>query len=132
MLQSPDPKRIQLLSTENTCKSPMCLADARARSSAVLRDSSFKSTDVTGSNGGCERALNTTSRPQAGSAGGRGECNPFAPLRKITTSACLQIDCPPCGERNEAMLLHTLSVLMVEIHYPACTVENSEHPTGCK
>ncbi len=60
MLQSLGPKRIQLLSTENSCKSPMCLADARARRSAVLRDSSFKSTDVTGSNGGCEKALNTT------------------------------------------------------------------------
>ncbi len=89
----------------------MHLVDARARRSAVLRDSFFKSTDVTGSNGGCERALNTTSRPQGGTAGGRGECYPLAPLRKLTTSACLPIDCLPCGEGNEAIAAtYTFSV----------------------
>ncbi len=49
-MQSPGPKRIQLLSTENACKSLMCLADVMTRKSAVLRDGFFKSTDVTGSN----------------------------------------------------------------------------------
>ncbi len=39
-LQSPGPKRIQSLSTEKACKSPRRLADASARRSAVLRDSS--------------------------------------------------------------------------------------------
>ncbi len=41
-LQSPGPKRIQSLSTENACKSPMRLAEASARRSVVLKDSSFK------------------------------------------------------------------------------------------
>ncbi len=96
---------------KNVCKSPMCLAEARARRSVVLRDSSFKSMDVTGSNGGCERALNTTSRPQGGTEGGCGGCNLLAPLRILTTSACLPIDCPHCGERNEAIAAtYTFSV----------------------
>ncbi len=61
--------------------------------------------------GGCERALNTTSRPQGGTAGGRGECNLLSPLRKLTTNACPPIDCLPCGERNEALAAkYTFSV----------------------
>ncbi len=81
----------------------MRLAEARAKRSVVLRDSSFKPTDVKGSNGGCEGALNTTSRSHGGTEGGRGGSNLFAPLRKLSTMACLPIDCLPCGERNEAM-----------------------------
>ncbi len=68
----------------------MRLAEARARSTVVLRDSSFKATYVKGSNGGCERALNTTSWSQGGNKGGRGVF--FAPLRKLTTKVFLPND----------------------------------------
>ncbi len=47
-LQSPGPKRIQLLSTENVCKSHIRLAEASAIRNAILIDSSFKSTDAKG------------------------------------------------------------------------------------
>ncbi len=39
MLQSQGPKRMLSLSTEKACKSTMRLAEARARTSVVLRDS---------------------------------------------------------------------------------------------
>ncbi len=51
----------------------MRLAEARARSSALWE--SFISTDAKGSSCSCERAINTTSRSQGGTEGGRGECN---------------------------------------------------------
>ncbi len=50
----------------------MRLAEVSARRSVVLKDSSFKPTDVKGSKGGWERALNTTSRSQGGTEGGLG------------------------------------------------------------
>ncbi len=128
-LQPPGLKRIQSLSKENMCKSPICFSEARARRSALLRDSSFISTDAKGSSDSYERALNTTSRSQGGNEGGRGGCNLLAPLRKLTTSTCLPINCPPSGERNEAIAATYTAMLMVEIHYPVCIVENAEHPT---
>ncbi len=91
-------RQIQLLSTENMCKSFMRLAEARARRSVLLRDKSFISMDVKCSSDSCERAFNITQSPQGGTAGVRRECNLLAPLRKLTTSACLPIDCPASGE----------------------------------
>ncbi len=122
-LQSPGPNQMQSLSTEKACKSSMRLAEARARRTVVLRDSSFKPTDAKGSNGGCERALNTTSCSQGGNKSGRGGCSLFAPLRKLTTKAFLPNDCPLCGERTR----QCRSVSMATIHYPVCTAGNSEH-----
>ncbi len=56
---------MQLLSTEKACKCFMRLAEAKARRTVVLRNSSFKPTDVKGPNGGCERALNPLPGPRA-------------------------------------------------------------------
>ncbi len=56
-LQSPGPNRMQSLSTEKACKCSMSLAEAKARGTLVLRNSSFKPTDVKGPNGGCEKLL---------------------------------------------------------------------------
>ncbi len=90
----------------------MRLAEARARRSVILRDSSFKPTDVKGSNDGpCERALNTASRSQVRTEGGLGGCSLLALLRKLTTMAFLPIDCPSFGEQNVAMAAtYTFSV----------------------
>ncbi len=87
----------------------MRLAEARARRSVILRDSSLKRTDVKGSDGGCERALNTTSRSQGGTEGGRGGCSLFAPLRKLTTMASLPI-VRPVGNETRQWRPHRLSV----------------------
>ncbi len=43
----------------------MRLAEAKARRTVVLRNSSFKPTDVKGPNGGCEKALNPVPGPRA-------------------------------------------------------------------
>ncbi len=85
----------------------MRLAEARARRSVLLRDSSFISTDAKGSSDSYKRALNTTSRPQVGLQVGTGGCNLLAPLRKLTTSTCLTIDSPPSGEWKEPFHKHS-------------------------
>ncbi len=56
---------MQSLSIEKACKCSMRLAEAKARRTVVLRNSSFKPTDVKGPNGGNERALNPLSGPRA-------------------------------------------------------------------
>ncbi len=56
---------MQSLSTEKACKCSMHLAEAKARRTVVLRNISFKPTDVKGPNGGREKALNPHPRPRA-------------------------------------------------------------------
>ncbi len=63
-LQSPGPSRMQSLSTEKACKYSMRLAEAKARRTVVLRNSSLKPTDVKGPNGCNERALNPLPGPR--------------------------------------------------------------------
>ncbi len=63
---------MQSLSTEKACKCSMRLAEAKARRTVVLRNSSFKPTDVKGPNGGNERALNPLPGPS-----GHGGCSLF-------------------------------------------------------
>ncbi len=64
-LQSPGPNRMQSLSTEKACKCSMRFAEAKARRTVVLRNSSFKPTDVKGPNGCNERALTPLPGPRA-------------------------------------------------------------------
>ncbi len=52
------------LSTEKACKCSMRLAEAKARRTVVLRNRSFKPTDVKGPNGGCEKTLNPLPRAE--------------------------------------------------------------------
>ncbi len=54
----------------------MRLAEAKARRTVVLRNSSFKPTDVKGPNGGNERALNPLPGPRAETSG-HGGCSLF-------------------------------------------------------
>lgn len=54
----------------------MCLAEARARSRVVLRESSLMEMDAKGSNEGRERAFNISARSHGGIKGGHGGCNP--------------------------------------------------------
>ncbi len=76
-LQSPGPNRMQSLSIEKACKCSMCLAEAKARRTVVLRNSSFKPTDVRGPNGCNERALNPLPGPRAENESGHGGCSLF-------------------------------------------------------
>ncbi len=56
---------MQSLSIEKACKCSMRLAEAKARRTVVLRNCSFKPTDVKGPNGCCEKALNPLPGPRA-------------------------------------------------------------------
>ncbi len=56
---------MQSLSIEKACKCSMRLAEAKARRTVVLRNSSFKPTDVRGPNGCNESALNPLPGPRA-------------------------------------------------------------------
>ncbi len=84
----------------------MRLAEARARRTVVLRDSSFKPTDAKGSNGGCERALNTTSWFQGRNEGGRGGCSLCCPLKKTHHHGVFTERLPALRGTNAAMAVH--------------------------
>ncbi len=56
---------MQSLSTEKACKCSMRLAEAKARRTVVLRNRSFKPTDVKSPNGCNERALTPLAGPRA-------------------------------------------------------------------
>ncbi len=83
-LQSPGPNRMQSLSTEKACKCSMRLAEANARRTVVLRNSSFKPTDVKGPNC-CNERAQPTSWSQGGNESGHRGCSLF--YRTIARSA---------------------------------------------
>lgn len=76
------------------CLYVMCLAEARARSNAVLRERSLIAMDAKGSNRGREKAFRTSARSHSGTAGGHEGCNLLAPQRNLNSSMFLPIDCP--------------------------------------
>ncbi len=105
----------------------MRLAEARARRSVLLRDKSFISTDGKCSSDCCERALNTTPRAQVNqTAAGRGEC-----FNHLAHRQRMPIDRLPVQrgtKRGNSGHTH-FQVLMVEIHYPVCTIEKRRTST---
>ncbi len=91
----------------------MRLAEAKARRTVVLRNSSFKPTDVKNPNGCNERALTPLPGPRAETKVDMGDV------------VFLPNDCLLCRGTDTAMA--ATSVSMVTIHYPVCAAGNSEH-----
>ncbi len=78
---------MQSLSTEKACKCSMRLTEVKARRTVVLRNSSFKPTDVKSPNGGCEKALNPLPGPRAETKVDMGDVVFFFFYRTIARSA---------------------------------------------
>ncbi len=98
----------------------MRLAEAKARRTVVLRNSSFKPTDVKGPDGGSEKALNPLPSPRGETKVDMGDIVFFTERL------------PALRGTNAAMDRDMDSVSMVTIHYPVCAAGNSEHMIRCK
>ncbi len=81
--------------TDRACKSPTLFRDEIARRNTVFRVRWRSVISSIGSNGGLQRASNTTARSQGGIRDRTGGLSLSAPRRKRVTKGCLPTDCPP-------------------------------------
>ncbi len=81
--------------TDRACKSPTLFRDEIARRNTVFRVRWRSVISSIGSNGGLQRAFNTTAKSQGGIRDRTGGLSLNAPRRKRVTKGCLPTDCPP-------------------------------------